>query len=263
MEDDIDIQRANMLKLFKYGGLALLALLLIPFIFVISMTIFGTIAAAGAAAIAGLILVNLLPQLSMRLANWRLKGLKKEAETNPIETMQNQAQEMAKHIDLFAARLADRKAEGKLFIQEIEEFRKEDPEGAAAYDEELRAYEVEIKQMELNLSTAVKDLEQFRELIKKADRRWKMAQASESFRKGAPSERELILQNILKDAALDSVSKKAHTAASRLQVDSIMTMARQEHKESKKKSLPVLDNNPSPTLQVLDMSAVEDAKVKV
>lgn len=261
--NDFDLKCNTLAKKVSYGVLGLTLVLLLPILFGIAAAALGTVVAAWAAVVGGLALVNSIPVLSMKFANWKLSALKNEAATNPIETLQNQAQVMAEQIDAYATALTNRKAEGKLFIQEIDEFRKEDPEGAAAYDEELRAYEVEIKQMELNLSTAVKDLEQFRELIKKADRRWKMAQASESFRKGAPSERELILQNILKDAALDSVSKKAHTAASRLQVDSIMTMARQEHKESKKKSLPVLDNNPSPTLQVLDMSAVEDAKVKV
>ena len=262
MEDDIELARAKTLKFFKYGGLLVLVALMVPFIFAISMAIFGTIAAAGATIVAGLILVNLLPQLSMKLTNWKLKGLKKEAETNPIETMQNQAQEMAKHIDLFAARLADRKAEGKRFVEEIEEFRKEDPEGAAAYDAEIASYDVEIIEMTSNLNTAVQDLEKFKEVIKKADRRWKIAVSSEAFRKGAPGERDLILQGILKDAALEAVSKKAHMANSRLQVDAIVTKARTDYKASKTKATQVIENNPSPALAGLDISIPELVEVK-
>lgn len=61
---DVDIRREKLVKQFKFGGLALALLLVVPFLFTLAMVAAGTVVAAGIAVVGGIVLVNFIPVVS-------------------------------------------------------------------------------------------------------------------------------------------------------------------------------------------------------
>lgn len=258
--DDVTQKREKLFKNLRIGGVGLLAALLLPLVFFLSMLAVGAMAAAWIAVVGGLALNYSIDPLSRKLANWRIKEIKAEARKNPIETMENEALDMAGRIEKFKEALTTRKAQGAAWVAEIDELRKDDPEGAAVYDKEIEDYHTEMTTRDAELAQAVIDLEEFHEVIKKAARRWKVAQLSDEFRAANMSEREQYMRKIVIDEALTAVKDRAHEATARLNVDALVSRARSQHKASKK-SAPVLENNPSPVLEITDVREKQGSKV--
>ena len=248
--DDVTQKREKFFKNVRYGSVGILAVLLVPLIFFLSMMAAGAMAAAWIAVVGGLALNYSIDPISRKLANWRIKEIKAEARKNPIETMENEALDMAGQIEKFKEALTSRKSQGAAWLAEIEELRSEDPEGAAVYDQEIKDYETEMTTRDEQLAQAVIDLEDFREVIKKAARRWKVAQMSDEFRAANMSEREQYMRKIVIDEALTAVKDRAHEATARLNVEALVNRARSQHKAAKKPAT-ALTNNPSPALEVI------------
>ena len=159
---DVDIRREKLVKQFKFGGLALALLLVVPFLFTLAMMAAGTVVAASIAVVGGIVLVNFIPVISMKAANRRLKAMKAEARENPIETAENQLVKMSQQLDAFQQDTASYLAKGKALIDDVAEMRKEDPEGAAAYNDDIKNFEIEAVLRSQKIQAAVTELEEAR-----------------------------------------------------------------------------------------------------
>lgn len=258
--DEIKEKRQQLFKKLRLGGLGLAAFVLVPILFLVALMAASAVVAATVSIFGGIALVYSIEPFSRKMANWRIKEIKAEARRNPIETMENEALEMASQIDRFKEALTKRKSQGSAWLSEIEELRKEDPEGAAIYDQEIKDYHTEMQMRDEQLAQAVADLEEFRDIIKKAARRWKVAQLSDEFRSATLSEQDQLMRKIVIDEALTAVKDRAHEATARLNVDALVSRARSQHKANKK-AQPTLANDPSPVLEITDVREKQGSKL--
>ena len=73
--DDVTQKREKFFKNVRYGGVGILAVLLLPLIFFLSMLAAGAVAAAWIAVVGGLALNYSIDPISRKLANWRIKPI--------------------------------------------------------------------------------------------------------------------------------------------------------------------------------------------
>lgn len=240
---DIDIRREKLIKHFKYGGLGLVLVAVVPLLFIVASMVAATVTAGAIAVIGGIALVNLIPVISMKGANWRLKAMKAEARTNPIETAQNQLAKMANQLDAFKQETAQRRSDGKAMVDEISELRKEDPEGAARFDDRIAAYHQEMQDRDSKIEDMVRTLDDATTRVNNAARLWKLEQKYAHLK--SPSESAAMLDKILMDEAIDEALSVANNTASRMHVDAVASRVRQEIKEEKKAKTvkPALTND--------------------
>lgn len=72
-------------RLIGVGLVAATVIVVAPLIY----TLIEGLAGLALAAVIGAAIIQFAPVVSMKFANWKLKGMKAEAKKNPIETMQN------------------------------------------------------------------------------------------------------------------------------------------------------------------------------
>lgn len=120
---DLDPRKMKIATGLKWALGLLGALIIAPVIFLIVKGLVGL----ALAAIVGLAVVNFMPVLSMKMANWKWKLIVAEAQKNPIETMYEE--------------LAD------------------DRNARAESDQEITAYETEINNIESNMTSLTTDLQ--------------------------------------------------------------------------------------------------------
>lgn len=234
--NDIDIKREKFMRNLNYAVTALVALVaFFVVIFAGGMTIL-----AGSILIGALAIVNAVPVASRKLAIWKIKALKETAAENPIETMELESQAQAKEIEDSQAAYTAREAQGKAFMEEMAELAKDDPEGAAMYDEQIRDYHTEMQQREEQLRDAVMAHEEFKKTLEQTRRRWRAAMASEAFNAGKPDQKAKILRNILVDEAMNAVRVKANESAARLKSNAIVNSARKDFKTNRVTSTQVV-----------------------
>lgn len=237
MSDQID-QFKRYTNIAKYGGLGIIAIVLVPLLFSISFAILTTMAITAAAfvaalvtAVIGMAVVNYLPVLAMKFANWKLKGLKAEARANPIETAQNQLLQWSRNLDDYKDETAERIAQYNALREETLEIAKTDPEGAATFQSRLDSFEQEIKDREENIRTMVNQLDEATAKVQKAAKLWKLEQ--QFVKSLSPTEAKASLDRIVLNEALDEVMRVTQNTASRMRVDAIVSSQKRAIKESK------------------------------
>lgn len=237
MSDQID-QFKRYTNIAKYGGLGIIAIVLVPLLFSISFAILTTMAITAAAfvaalvtAVIGMAVVNYLPVMAMKFANWKLKGLKAEARANPIETAQNQLLQWSRNLDDYKDETAERIAQYNALREETLEIAKTDPEGAATFQSRLDSFEQEIKDREENIRTMVNQLDEATAKVQKAAKLWKLEQ--QFVKSLSPTEAKASLDRIVLNEALDEVMRVTQNTASRMRVDAIVSSQKRAIKESK------------------------------
>ena len=227
--NELDIKRQSFMKKLNYGVAALVTIVAAGLIILAG----GLTMVAGTMIIGGLVVVNAIPVFSRKLAIWKFKELKQTAIDNPIETMEMESQAQADEIENSRKAYDAREAQGKAFIQEIDEMAKEDPEGAAMYKQQIEDYHTEMEARTQELTKAVQDHEEFKQTLKLFRIRWKAALAASAFDANKPGEKERVLRNVLVDEAMDAVRRKANESAARLKSNAVVTKAREDFKNRK------------------------------
>lgn len=223
----------------KFGGLALVAAILLPVLFSISFMVLGTMAIAGAAMISalvtatiGLVCVNALPVVAMKAANWKLRQLKSEARKNPIETAQNQLLEWNRNLDNYKTETAQRLSQYNGLKESTEEIARTDPKGAATFQSRLESFAQEIMDREENIRTMTQQLDEATGAVEKAARLWKLEQEYTKF--ASPTEAKQALDKIVLNEALGEVMRVTQDTASRMRVEAIVSSEKRAIKEAKK-----------------------------
>lgn len=232
----------------KYGKIALVglgALVISPIIFMVVKGIVG-LAIAG---IVGLVVVNAAPVLSMKLANWKVKGIVSEAKENPIETMVNLLAEKKKAFDSFKIAVENAATAKKDFAQKCSQFSKKYPARAHEFEVQLAAMTqlVEKKVQALQDAKASIDLG----YVKLDEMRayWEMSQAAQEANAAAGMDTGDMYERLKADTAVDAVFESVNRAFAELEVAAALQEPR------------ALENNPS---EGITFSTVPtESKVKV
>ena len=196
---DMDAKKRRLAAGVKWGIGLVGAAVIAPVVFLAVQGIVGLILAG----LLGLAVVNFAPVVGMKFANWKLRGLKAEARTNPIETMQNQ---------LLAARDRINGQKGALesFMAEVNSFgedvKRMPADEQADFKARLDTYMQMVTIRQNKLKDAIAQANTFEGAIQRADRRWKMAQRMQGLDKLAGTDADLQMEKMLKEEAMDSVS---------------------------------------------------------
>ena len=213
------------------------AAIIAPVIFLAVQGLIG-LAIAG---VAGLAIVHGAPVLSMKFANWKLAGLKDEARRNPIETRQNIALQARERIRIAEGELTTFATEVRNFADQVKELRRDQPDDAADFDEQLRNLQRLLEMKRTGLADARTKADQFEAATDRAARKWKVAQAAMRMQKLSGSMADDAMNKLLAAESLDSVQTAMNRALSEL--DSVLAM----------QSPPSLSHQPV----TIDVNAVE------
>lgn len=246
-------KRDNLSSRMKWGIGLLSVLLLAPVSYFVAYALLGAaLAGAGGLALAGvwLVAVNMLPKWSMQLANWRLKELKREAERNPVETLELQQIEIEKGLE-------SEKNEITKFDSAVESYRgsllaeaQEFPEAAAAGLPVLRGMEHKLAYRRYKFKTAQKNVAERRRRVKSAAAMFRVALQAQEVTKVSGDNERSVLDKILEDIAFSSIDSTVHTSMAELRT-SIMA---DEVPLEEMKSLSL--STPDPIVSGLDVQAL-------
>ena len=168
------------------------------------------------AAIAGLVAVNGMPVVAMKLANWKLRGMKWEARSNPIETRQALAIKARERIGEAEKAFTDFATEVRNFADEVNALSQSQPADAADFAEQLRKLRQLLALKEAGLKAARESADAFEAATERAARKWKVAQSAIRMNRLAGAAADDALSKILADESLDSVQTAMNRALSEL-----------------------------------------------
>lgn len=182
---------------------------------VISPVIFMAVSGLVGLAVAGLVgltIINAAPYVSMKLANWKLKGIKHEASVNPVETLQNAYSEQSEALDRFRSSISEFRMEVSNFSSQIEVFASQFPQDAEKFKAQLATMHRLLKMREERYLEAATELRKFSAEIKRAEAIWKMGQAAQRLNKAAGFSEDDFMARIKTETALDSVQSSMNRA---------------------------------------------------
>jgi hypothetical protein len=221
-------KRAAYDKWIKVGLIGLGALVVSPIIF---MVVKGILGLALAASI-GLILVNVAPVISMKVANWKIKLIVAEARENPIETMVNLLAEKRKAFSVFKENVMTAATACKNFEQKAKQF-------ALQYPARAQEFTVQVAAMQNLVNRKKIALQQAQEMLVHGDNKldemrayWEISQAAQAANKAAGMDTSDMFEKLKADTAVDSVFESMNRAFADLEVTA------------------ALENNPSETMNL-------------
>jgi hypothetical protein len=183
-------------------------------------------AGLGLAALAGMAIVGIaafqsLPLAMQKLENRLLSARKAEAQSNPIEQLQNDCLRREQRLLAFRRALVTIGGKIESMTQMLEERAHQDPDHVL--ERQRRALERMRHFYECNLvrlNEAQAALEAFRQLVKQKMFEWEFAQAGQVVMNALqPGELEDMMQGLLSDEALRSVQDRFNSVFAELDVE--------------------------------------------
>jgi len=211
---DIEKRRNRIEMLVKIVGLCVAAFFVAPFVFIVIKGLIGMVVAA---AVGGA-MIFFTPVVARMAANWRLKAIKAEAARNPIETLQNDYGKRQEGLRNFAGRISDFATAVGSFEDKLGEFKRDHPEDAPKFDEQLRKMKLVLENRKAKFKEAQTELAAYDKEIKRANDIWQMGQAAAAMTSAAGMTEDDFLQKISTETALDSVQKSMNRAFADLEV---------------------------------------------
>jgi hypothetical protein len=210
---DLNARVANLSSRVKWAlGLAA-ALVVSPIIFLVVKGMVGL----ALAALIGLAVINFAPVLSLKFANWKLRGLKHEAATNPVETLQNQLVDKRAALAQFARSITDFKTEVANFGDKVEVFKRQQPQNAERFVAQHAGMVLLLRRREQRYRQADQELDMLEQKIEQASSLWDMAMAAQRMNKLAGVDPGQQFDKILQDVAFDSVQSNVNRAFAELE----------------------------------------------
>lgn len=266
--NDLQVRAQKIGVYAKYGGLALITVLLLPILYLIGLAV-ATAAAIGAATtvaiavtvLGGIALVQLLPWFQMKMENLALKLMKAEARKNPVETAQNKVRKESAALDAYVAETKERLAKGNAMVADTLEMAKTDPEGAAAFQQNIENFQREMAIRQNNIRNRTEALKKSKEKVARAARRWEYMKKHSSFKN--VTEEQQALNEIVMEEALDEINAADHRNMANLEVDNFVAELKQEQAPKAAVAELTSDNRAFlSNLKPFDMGDVLDVQVK-
>jgi len=205
---------------WKWGLGLVTALVLAPLSYLVAYAILGVTAALSAGlllTVVYLVGVNAMPALSMRLANWKLKQLKLEAERNPVETLQVQQTALEAALDREAEQVTAFDGEVETYRSSlVREVEAGHPEAAAAGLPILKTMEQKLVYRRLKFQQAQRDIAARATKVQQAEAGMRVALAAQRLSKAAGETQQSTLDRILENIAFASVDSTVNRSMAEL-----------------------------------------------
>lgn len=211
---DLELKRKRIETGVKVGATLLVGFLVAPFVFIAIKGLIGLIIAAGVAAVA----INFAPWAAAKLANWRIKALKHEASQNPVETLQNEYMRRVEALKEFGNKISSFSTEVKTFATKLVSFKKQWPEEADKFDNQLLKMQQVLELRTQKYREAKKATDEFELNVKKAGAIWDMGQAAAALNKSAGMNMDDFYAKLQTETALDSIQKTMDSAFTDLEM---------------------------------------------
>lgn len=246
-----DEKKQKIATILKYGIMVIGAAVVAPIVYSAVLGMVGLALAAGSA----LVIINMAPVVSLKLANLKTRAIDAErvsniekvsgaAAINPIETLIQQSMEKRQASDQFKGAITAFRTEVKNFADQITGFAKDYPDDVARFKTQLDAMNKLLSFRESRYKQLQVELDNFDSAIKRAQAMWKMSQAAQKMNKLAGVEMADPFEKIKADSAINSVMTSMNRAFSDMET------ALLDNKEVQKAQM--IENNPS---EVLELSA--------
>lgn len=233
----IEIRKQRLATGLKWGMAGLAALVVSPIIFLIVKGLIGV----ALAAMIGLAIVNFAPVLSMKFANWKLAGIKHEARTNPIETLQNQLAQRRRQLADFLRSITEFSAAVKGFESKVTMFKSEQPDQSARFEAQLNGMKALLKLRQQRYKEADDEVDRFEATVRRADALWQMSLEAHKMNKLAGQQDAGVFDQIKTDVAFDSVESSLNRAFAELETALLdQAPAALEHRPADVIDLPVV-----------------------
>jgi archaellum component FlaC len=202
MNNDVNgMLREKLVQRFKWGLGLFAAAVISPFVF---LAIKGIVGLAAAFAI-GMIITQLAPVYALKLANWRMKLLVSEVETNPIETMQTLLVEKTEELNGADGKIADFETEVRNYDDQVDTFKQQYPAEAETYEALSEKMHTALEDMKHEQTIARKELQNLEDQIKKAKAIYKMSLAAQRVTALSKTAEEQVFADIKQQVAFDTV----------------------------------------------------------
>lgn len=211
-------RKQQLIKLATWGLGLSAALLLAPALFVLSVSLLGTVAALGAAGIVGLAVINFAPVLSMKFANWKLKGLKHEAQQNPIETLENLLIARKQALENFRKEVEAAVQARMDFELKCRDFSRKYPTRATEFTNQLEGMTKLVERKKLALKEADQAIDAAEHKLTEMKAYWEMSQAAQAANKAARMSTGDMYEQLKADTAADAVVSGVNRAFAELEV---------------------------------------------
>lgn len=147
------------------------AMVVAPTVYLMLKGLIGLVAAATI----GLATIHLAPVFSLKLANLRIRLLRDEVQTHPIDALENEQQQRRAALDLAYEELSEAKAALASFEEDMTLHGKTHPEDIAALERQSEQSRRLVLQLEAGLSQVELDLVAFGQQVARARSSWKLA----------------------------------------------------------------------------------------
>lgn len=246
---DEEARRQRLATVAKWGiGLAG-AVIISPFVF---LAVKGIVGLALAVAV-GMAVIQLAPVFSMKLANWKMRLIVQEAGANPIETFQNDYIDRFKEVEAKDQELEEWDMELRNYDDDLVGIKRDYPAEAASYEEISQQMHDGLADARHEQTQARADLAEYDRTITKMKRLYKMALAAQRVTSFSKSAEERVMQDIKRQAALDSVRSNLNRSLARLNTAMAKRQARPALPGTTQPALP----EPSPA-QTIDVTPVPE-----
>jgi hypothetical protein len=195
----------------KWVGGILVAAVASPVIFLALKGILGLLA-FGVAAGVGLALLKLTPWFSMKVSNLVMKLIIREAETNPIETLENLHIEKTEELHKADEAIVEFETEIRNYDDQRKEFQKQYPEEAASFTEISEKMHEALKLQKAEQETARTKLADLAQRIDKARAIYKMSLAAQRVTELSNSAAAKVYQEIKQKIAFESVQSELNSS---------------------------------------------------
>lgn len=177
------------------------AMLIAPVIFLAVKGLVGL----GLALLAGLVIINAAPVVALRLATWKIAGLKGLARSNPIEVREKLALDRHAMLEKKAQSITDYATEVSGFANEVQNLAQQYPQDAEQFKSQLDTCNRLLEHQRAEYKRAVAALQEFERATQRARAKWKVAQSALRMQRLSGAQADSAMEKILADEALDSV----------------------------------------------------------
>lgn len=212
MVEDPEVRKKRIAHRWKVGLALLVGVVAAP------------IVVAGIEGLAGLIVIWLLataavqlaPVVAMKMANWRLKSMKEEAEKNPIETMQNIFAEKSKEIVSQDQKIAEFAGRAADFQDKVIGLRKKFPEDAAKFDTAIDAMRRSLEVKKRRQREAKQEQAAYAAQIERAIAVMDVAKSMQSAAELSAEAEQKVFRDIKNQVAFDTINHRFNTVVAAL-----------------------------------------------
>jgi len=246
-------KRERIKKWATVGLIGVTGLLVAPVIF---LAIKGLVGLAIAGVI-GLAAVTFAPVISMKFANWKVKGIMHEAAENPIETMINLLAAKQAAFKEFQINVTTAVTARNNFKNKIEAFAVKYPARAQEFKTQLARMTDLVERKKRALSDAEAMLEEGQHKLDEMKAYWDMSQAAQAANKAAGMDTGDQFERLKADTAVDAVFESMNRAFAELEVAAALDVNSSDKPDGSVAQLGVSEP------VVLEVSTRETQKVKV